>query len=474
MSKRGKARRAQALAEAELRMANGKASMKDLDFIGRMTALNGGRDPYTNQPINGARQDNNPVGLGMTKRQSEMFHFHTNTYKPSPMASREDGVFHCAETSELTKECPIAKVPEIYFNQRQWDILLHCTEEYNTEWIALLLGELGEVNSKPTYIIKDFYFPPQTASGTHVDVPIEVRPKPGTIGAIHSHVGMQVFFSGTDVAHSNWPVEIVINRKHEYKAVARHQLKCGEWAKNDAKVFVTGTILPAAIKAQLDLAFAQGEQIEKSKKKGKGKGTTITIPAGIAAEDKAEVAASIGQGNTSIVPSSQDMDYFHDRLPHEPACPETGCMREKGHFGWHRDANKHHFLSKADQEREDAVVRDQIEKDRLSTEATNSSKPATEAPSGASGASGAKELKPVEDNEDLSFPFGGRDTATSQIGADIPDDMEAEDYCINCHGTGFDTFESGFKTITICCRSCKGSGLSGVGLQKIREGVGLT
>src|SRR5205814_10442916 len=127
-------------------------------------------------------------------------------------------------------------VPDILIPITMWECFLSCCKEYDTEWIALLKGKLDKDNEgKDAYKIESFYFPPQVASGAHVDVPTGVRPKPGTIGAIHSHVDMGVFWSGTDTDHSNWPVEIVINRRENYEALSRYQLKCGEWAKGQAK-----------------------------------------------------------------------------------------------------------------------------------------------------------------------------------------------------------------------------------------------
>lgn len=488
MSRKSKARRAQALAEASLRAANGSATLKDVDFITRMSATAKSKDPWTGASKDWRDDKSNGYPSYNGNRQSGL-PFHTSTYKPTTLKTGEDGVFHCAESDELTKECPIAKVPDIYFNNRQWDVLMHCTEEYDTEWIALLLGELTEIEGKPIYQIKDFYFPPQTASGTHVDVPIEVRPKAGTIGAIHSHVNMGVFFSGTDVAHSNWPVEIVINRKRDYKAVARHKLKCGEYAKNDAKVFVTGTILPVAIKAALDLAFVQGTQIEaaslkRSNGKGKGVTTTVNIPAiplGIAEEDKAKVSEAIihlakkcpncksgmrtafyndcitnphpwhketnsATTAATITPAAEE-SFINRKLTDEP-CPEVNCVREKGHAGLHRDKTDSHFLSGKEQDQQDAM---------LSKAASADANP--------------------EGEDDLTYPFGGASSSFSLVipeeeAADLRDEidgLEDEDYCLECKGTGFITQTHGRHDITIAHASCLGTGLSKIGREKVRE-----
>jgi proteasome lid subunit RPN8/RPN11 len=499
MSKKDRkaARLARKAAELELRASNGRASVKDIDFLERMTALNGGRDPYTNAPI---PPTSGPVhsyyggqpyhdNYQHNQRQRDMFS--TSSYKPSvTVAKGEDGVFHCAETDELTKECPIAKVPEIFFNNRQWDILMHCTEEYDTEWIALLFGSLESVEGKPTYVIRDFYFPPQTASGTHVDVPVEVRPKPGVIGAIHSHVNMGVFFSGTDVAHSNWPVEIVINREREYEAVARHQLKCGEFAKNKAKVYVTGSTIPVAIKAQLDLAFIQGKEIEAKAKLSSSKRGSDKVPYGVAKEDQEEVKTAIVKGSVSsttvIVPSEKERDKpassvfqvctcGHSEIRHaqgdhticldkecncrefaaipsspEAKCPEKDCTRGLNHPGWHRDKSLCYYMTRAEQDAWEIEEK------------------------------AAKQADADPDDLSLTFPFGASSSTvkgeglalstilSDELTADIPDDLEEEDYCLVCDGTSFCSLP-GNPRITIVCRACQGSGLTESGLRKVRE-----
>src|SRR5947207_4589998 len=230
------------------RAANGRSTPQDVDFVTRMTRERQGLDGYSGKPkvgtssiVKGSAGSFPTQGpshpsqsqRGMDGRFSRQTGFTFTTASP-----KEDGVFRCEDTGEVTGTCPLnPNVPDILIDAQMWNCLMDCTREYDTEWIALLIGKLDK-NSKgePAYVIDKFYFPPQTASGTHVDVPTGVKPKPGTIGAIHSHVNMGVFFSATDKDHSNWPVEIVINRKEEYEAVAKYKLKCGEWAKTKATV----------------------------------------------------------------------------------------------------------------------------------------------------------------------------------------------------------------------------------------------
>jgi hypothetical protein len=110
------------------------------------------------------------------------------------------------------------------------------------------------------------YFPPQTASGSHVDVPADVQPRQGVIGAVHSHVAMNVFFSGTDLSHSNWDVEIVVNRRAEFKMMTRFKLGCGRWAKTlNTKLKLQGQV-DITQKKQLDKAFTIGKKMSKVEK----------------------------------------------------------------------------------------------------------------------------------------------------------------------------------------------------------------
>src|SRR5256886_12853323 len=182
---------------------NGQLTPSDVSFLARVRREQQGKDGYTGTV----------KGTTSAKGSSGSFHTGGSTYNQrgqyqfSVAPPKEDGVFHCEEVNEVTDECPLKPtVPSILIDAQMWNCLMAATKEYDTEWIALLIGRLDkDSKNEPAYVIERFYFPPQTASGTHVDVPTGVKPKVGTIGAIHSHVGMGVFFSSTDKDHSNWP-----------------------------------------------------------------------------------------------------------------------------------------------------------------------------------------------------------------------------------------------------------------------------
>jgi hypothetical protein len=137
----------------------------------------------------------------------------------------------------------------------------HLAEENETEWIAYLTGDMR--GRSP--VITGFYFPPQVASGAHVAQPNDdYRAKPDTIGAVHSHVRMAAFWSGTDEAHANWPVEIVINWKGEHKVRVRLQLDCHRFARIDSKLKLTGS-RPSPHREALEAALREGELAEKAR-----------------------------------------------------------------------------------------------------------------------------------------------------------------------------------------------------------------
>lgn len=290
MSKRSKAAKAAKKAarastrpqtEAEFRASNGRATLQDVDFATRMRREVNGMDGYSGFRRSGrgtsGTSGTSAEGYHWSKEWDDIARDRGKVSSHILPIAKDDGVF-CVESNEVTGNCPLnPKVPEILVDAKMWDSWLKATEAFNVEWIALLLGKAGFTTAgSPCYIIDSFYFPPQTATGAHVDVPTGVIPRPGVIGAIHSHVGMGVFWSATDKAHSNWPVEIVINRKHDYEALARFKLKCGEWAKGKATVYLTGSSLDLRVKHELDEAFKSGEEMERQARISI---TPLTIPA---------------------------------------------------------------------------------------------------------------------------------------------------------------------------------------------------
>ena len=326
---------------AMARNANGQATPKDIDFLSRVTREMGGLDGYfgtphnpttqghsSSTPSNGHYADNkNNSVTGGSKDKYTFTTYHSPSHDPT--------VFHCAEAREITDRCPLnPTVPNILMDKAMWRCFMDCCKEYSTEWIALLIGKLDkDADNKPAYLISKFYFPPQTASGAHVDVPTGVRPKPGTIGAIHSHVDMGVFWSSTDTEHSNWPVEIVINRRENYEALARYQLKCGEWAKGKATVYLTGSGLSMGVKGMVAKAFSDGAQLQAQLR--------AEATASVHPDDKAEVTTAIVKGTVTQGVKPQCEATLHVIGSAE----RMRCQEDKGHEGLCRTANNVRWYS---------------------------------------------------------------------------------------------------------------------------------
>jgi proteasome lid subunit RPN8/RPN11 len=407
------------------RNSNGQATPQDIDMLARWRREQAGQDGYT-----GAAKSSSNGQLAST------YTFHT-VHTPV----REDGVFHCEEAREVTDKCPLnPSVPAILIEGSMWECFLNCCKEYDTEWIALLIGKQGkDAKGELAYIIERFYFPPQTASGAHVDVPTGVKPKPGTIGAIHSHVGMSVFWSATDTAHSNWPVEIVINRKESYEALSRYKLKCGEWAKGKSEVRLVGSYVSKAVASQIDAAFAAGDILSKRSR--------ATVPVSVHPDDKAEVAEAIVSVSrpaatfitgsackncnhwSSHTPRCSALDCKCDKYepagystPAEEVCSTTLCVRPKDHAGYHRTAAGEYFQYKPDE----SANEDKEEPQQLSL------------------------LSPK--------------VMASSVQSDDPTDLSAEDYCQTCEGTSYVEGLVDGKLTAIDCPSCRNHpGLSDIG-----------
>lgn len=161
------------------------------------------------------------------------------------------------------EKCPIALTPQVRVPSEMYQAWTELAEEFSTEWMAYLVGTFNESTGDAE--VTDMYFPPQKATGAHVerpdDVPFEARP--GTIGAVHSHVKMQAYFSAEDKAHANWPVEIVINARGESAMAARIKLECGRYSRVDGKVLLVGARASDIYRDRLKESFVKPEKEEK-------------------------------------------------------------------------------------------------------------------------------------------------------------------------------------------------------------------
>lgn len=136
------------------------------------------------------------------------------------------------------KDCPIAgvgpivQVPWILYNKWIW--LAH---KLDVEWIALLKGQ--QLHTGEFILSEDgMYFPHQIATGITVRAEQLAAEQEGTIASVHSHVDMKAFFSGTDAAHFNHPVELVVNRAGVVDCVTRIKLRCGEFQRVRSEVSI--------------------------------------------------------------------------------------------------------------------------------------------------------------------------------------------------------------------------------------------
>ena len=166
-----------------------------------------------------------------------------------------DGVTACSKAPQV----------DILFDSRLWQSVVGLCERFNTEWMAYLIGDKRQDGD---YAVEKLDFPEQTAGGAHVkrEPDADFRPPERTIGVIHSHVGMQAFFSSTDKEHANWPVEIVVNRKGEYEVSTRVQLPCGESMRRSSRVLLlTGGQLDS-YEGKLKEALKKGEEKEAERR----------------------------------------------------------------------------------------------------------------------------------------------------------------------------------------------------------------
>src|SRR5438445_1789545 len=93
MGKKAKAARREAI---RLRASNGQASLRELDMLSRMSNEAKGKDGYT-----GESKGSSSYGFQGSSYQGKTGHTFTT------ISSKEDGVFRCEDSGELTKECPI-------------------------------------------------------------------------------------------------------------------------------------------------------------------------------------------------------------------------------------------------------------------------------------------------------------------------------------------------------------------------------
>jgi proteasome lid subunit RPN8/RPN11 len=176
---------------------------------------------------------------------------HRNGFNPIQNApAPPQTTFQCP--SDLSG-CPIASKVTVYVPYDMYKDWVFLAQELDTEWIAYLIGE---ETSEGKIQIRDMYFPQQKANSTHCEAE-DGGILPNTIAAVHSHVGMKVFFSSEDIAHFNHPVELVVNRAGELLANGRVKLECGRYHRGPATVVFTGA------EDQISLVGALKQKLKK-------------------------------------------------------------------------------------------------------------------------------------------------------------------------------------------------------------------
>ena len=160
--------------------------------------------------------------------------------------------WHC-EVKDV-EGCPIVGEAVIEVPYEMYNAWTELAAEIKTEWMMYLKGDLNQESGRAR--ITECYAPPQSASGCHVEQPDEdYRPQTSTMGAVHSHVSMNAFFSRTDVDHANWPVEIVVNAKGEYDLRMRVKLECGRFSRVKGKLMLIGARAADVYREQLQGAL---------------------------------------------------------------------------------------------------------------------------------------------------------------------------------------------------------------------------
>jgi len=165
---------------------------------------------------------------------------------PITIVKKADDVFRCPD--DLTT-CPIAAKAKVYIPIEMFNKWIFLAGQLSTEWIAYLKGNVKE-GTESTYVIEEMYFPKQKAGGAHVEAE-DGEIQEGTIAAVHSHVGMNVFFSEEDKRHFNHNIELVVNNKGEIKAMGRTKLECGRYHRGEADMVFIGCEEELALMAEL-------------------------------------------------------------------------------------------------------------------------------------------------------------------------------------------------------------------------------
>lgn len=135
-------------------------------------------------------------------------------------------------------KCPYSKEQEVFFDVGVWQKIQELTRQVDDEWIGYLIGEFKDMKAR----ITDLAIPEQYVSGASCES-LEGDPPKGTVGWVHSHDDMGVFYSGTDdVTNQQHFISLVVNKKSEYKLTAMMRLPCKAKIQVPAKLILMSGI----------------------------------------------------------------------------------------------------------------------------------------------------------------------------------------------------------------------------------------
>lgn len=167
------------------------------------------------------------------------------------------------ECSPDISGCPLITKemrPRIDIPYEMWEKWRKWARGIKTEWLAYLIGEpiaRSAENPLGGWTLTDLWIPKQRVTSTHVSVDETClrNLKPGTIGDVHSHVGMSVFFSAEDQKHFNHEVHLVINNKDEIDSSIRIKLDCHKTSRTAGRLMLIDGEDNAALEAEMTSQF---------------------------------------------------------------------------------------------------------------------------------------------------------------------------------------------------------------------------
>lgn len=154
------------------------------------------------------------------------------------------------DTGDAPKVCtncdftPATQKSKIMMDIEVWKTIMALCKTVKLEWQALLKGTVDEHG---VIHINGYYIPEQEVSAASVKnlaiIDDEFIALHQIVAGVHSHGEMGVFFSSTDVEHTNMSLikhNIVVNNKFEYKAQSRVELPCGMVKFIDGELLTVG------------------------------------------------------------------------------------------------------------------------------------------------------------------------------------------------------------------------------------------